>query len=350
MKYCKKLLCLMTALSAALLPACGKVQPEKTEPQGMAYFSYFDTVSYVYSYAGDSPEQFEKRCEEVSRILGEYHRSFDIYHEYSGMNNLCTVNRRAGGEAVPVSPELLEFLLFAKGLYDQTEGKMNIMLGSVLSLWHDCREAAANDPSSAQIPEEAALREAGMHTDIALLELDEAACTVRISDKQASLDVGAAAKGYATEKAAQYLESDGAEGYVLNIGGNIRMIGAKPDGSGWVTGIKDPQNPENILSERLLLKDTSCVTSGVYERYFTVDGVRYHHIIDPATLYPADFFASVTVITKDSGVADCLSTALFCLPYEQGIEMVKQFPGTEVIWFTADGERLSTPGAAELYR
>ena len=190
--------------------------------------------------------------------------------------------------------------------------------------------------------DEAALREAARHTDISSLEVDPAANTVRISDPLASLDVGALAKGYATERAAQALEAAGVDGYVLNIGGNLRIIGHKPDGSGWTTGIKDPQNTEQYAA-KVVLADTSCVTSGNYERYFTVDGVRYHHIIDPNTCMPADYFASVTVITPDSGLADALSTALFCMSYEEGLALVQKLDNVQVLWIRADGTQYKTP-------
>ena len=331
-----------------LLPALAGCAPKKTEPMGKAYFTYFDTVSYVYSYAGDPEEQFESRSAQVSGILEFYHKLFDIYHEYSGMNNLCTVNRQAGGEPVPVDEALIEFLLYAKELYARTGGEMNIMLGSVLRVWHDCRTAAAENPASAALPDGQALAEAAAHTDISLLEIDEEKRTVRITDPEASIDVGAVGKGYATEKAAQHLARQGISGYVLNIGGNIRAIGTKPDGSGWITGVRNPMDPDGVYAARLRLKDTACVTSGSYERYFTVDGVRYHHIIDPDTLWPADFFVSITVITRDSGLADALSTALFCMPYEEGKALVEGLEGVEVLWILPDGQQRFSSGFSEL--
>ena len=148
--------------------------------------------------------------------------------------------------------------------------------------------------------------------------------TVRISDPLASIDVGALGKGYATEMAAQKAETLGCESYVLNVGGNIRIIGTKPDGSGWNPGIRDPQDPDGSFAVSLDLSDTACVTSGTYERYYMVDGEKYHHIIDKDTLYPADYFESLTVVTKDSGLADALSTALFCMSYEDGLALAEK--------------------------
>ena len=348
MKRIKSVLALCLALVLAHPLAGCSVKPDKTEPKGKSYFTYFDTVSYVFDYSGDSAERFDDRSAEVSGILEEYHKLFDIYHEYSGINNLCTVNNQAGGDPVPVDEKLITFLSYAKELYTQTGGEMNVMMGSVLRIWHDCRTAASDDPSAARVPSDQELSEAAKHTDISLLEIDTENNTVRISDPQASIDVGALGKGYATERAADYLFAQEAYGYVLNVGGNIRIIGAKPDGSGWVTGIKDPNDSDGNFALSLLLSDTACVTSGVYERFFTVNGVRYHHIIDKDTLFPADYFSSLTVITEDSALADCLSTALFCMSQEDGQKLIDKIGGVEVLWIYPDGSMVYTDGLAAL--
>lgn len=343
MKKLKSLfcLCLVTGLLAAL--AGCPATTVTAEPKGMAYFTFFDTISYIYSYADDSQETFEANCQAAATVLETYHQLFDIYHEYSGITNLATINRNAGGEPLEVDPALIDFLLDAREMYALTDGEMNIMLGSVLGLWHDCREAASEDSANALIPTEEALARAAEHTDISTLEIDLENCTVRITDPQASLDVGALAKGYATERAAECLEEAGVSGYVLNIGGNLRIIGTKPDGSEWITGIKDPADPEQYAA-KVSLSDTSCVTSGNYERYFTVNGVRYHHIIDKDTCMPADYFASVTVITPDSTLADALSTALFCMSYEDGLALVESLGTVQVLWILPDGTQYESPG------
>lgn len=313
----------------------------------MVYFNYFDTVSYVYCYINDSAEQFENCSADVAVILEEYHQLFDIYNEYTGVNNLCTINKNAGGEPLEVDEKLLDFLLCARELYEKTDGEMNIMLGAVLRLWHDCRELASEDPEKAAAPSPEALAAAAEHTGMQLLEIDEQKRTVRVTDPEASIDVGALGKGYAIERAADYLREEGKLGYVLNVGGNIRIIGTRPDGSGWVTGIKDPANP-SALAVNLYISDTSCVTSGSYERFFVADGKKYHHIIDPDTLYPAEHFESVSVITPDSGVADCLSTALFCMSYEDGLRLLEAFGDAEALWIDKNGELLMSPGMEKL--
>lgn len=353
MKPFKALSCLCVVLGLLVImtgcPEIAHKDNSKADPKGMMYFTYFDTVSNIYSYAGDSQEEFEARCAAVADILGKYHSLFDIYYEHSGVTNLRTLNLNAGKDPMKVDAELIDFLLYAKELYELTNGEMNIMMGAVLRPWHDCREAAANDPASARIPTEAELAAAAKHTDISCLEIDAVNQTVRISDPEASIDVGALGKGYATEKAAEYLRGVGAEGYVLNIGGNIRIIGYKPDGSGWGTGIKDPADPEQYAM-RLTLADTSCVTSGDYERYFMVNNQKYHHIIDKDTLMPSDFFSSVTIITPNSGLADALSTALFAMSYEDGRAIVESLENIEVLWITRDGTQYYTDGLAAMLR
>lgn len=358
MRRFRQLVAFLLLLALSVLCACGAesaetaaeetAAPQRVEPKGKAYYTYFDTVSYVYDYAGDSAERFDDRSAEVSHILLEYHQLFDIYHEYSGVTNLCTLNKAAGGEPLAVDRRLVDFLLCAKEMYTLTDGEMNVMLGSVLQLWHECREAAAEDPMHASIPPEEELRRAWAHTDIDSLEIDDEACTVRITDPEASIDVGALGKGYATERAAEYLEQEGAVGYVLNIGGNIRCIGDRPDGSGWVTAIRNPDRAAEDYACRLRIRNTACVTSGVYERFFTVDGRRYHHIVDKDTLYPAAFYESLTVVTKDSGLADVLSTALFCLPWEESHALAASFEDVEVLWLFPDGEQRMTEGFSTL--
>lgn len=315
---------------------------------GAMNYACFDTVSYVYNYHYENQidEKFEERANGVFDILYEYHQLFDIYNEYSGINNLKTVNLNAGGEPVKVDAKLIEFLLYTKELYTITGGEMNVMMGSVLKLWHDCRTEAldSKNPNPAKIPTVEELAEANKHTSISLLEIDVENSTVRISDPKASIDVGAIGKGYATEKAAKYLEDDGATSYVLNIGGNIRIVGNKPNGAGWKTGVTDPHNKDGYASY-INIANISCVTSGDYERYYYADGVKYHHIIDKDTLMPSEYFSSVTILTSDSGLADALSTALFSMSYEDGLKVLEKIDArVDVLWIAKDGTQYKTEG------
>ncbi len=342
MKHSKILILIL--ITALLLPSAVACRAQK-EPQSVTYYEYFDTVSAVRSYAGDSKKEFEKNCAFIEKELEDYHRLFDIYREYSGINNLCTVNKNAGVAPVKVDEKLIDLLLYCKEIYTLTGGEVNIAMGAVLSLWHGCRE----NEDSPQLPDAEALMAATEHISIECIVIDRESSAVYISDSEASIDVGAVAKGYATERIAEKLHQKGIGSYVLDIGGNIRTVGTKPDGSGWITGIK---NPDTLSAEpyaaRITLSKCSCVTSGSYERYFTVDEKSYHHIIDKDTLYPAEHFISVTVITPDSGLADALSTALFCMTYEEGLALVGRLENVEVLWIRHGGEQLATEGFSKI--
>ena len=346
----KKLTCLILCftLACGALISCNISQQDKTnEPQtqSKSYYEFFDTVSVIFSYEGDDSTVFEQRHTAVSSLLQKYHRLFDIYYEYAGINNLKTVNLKAGIEPVKVDRELIDFLLYCKEIYTLTNGKTNIAMGSVLKLWHDARELSTDSPDRAYIPSEQELYDASLHTDIESIVIDEENSTVYISDPQTSIDVGAVGKGYATEKAAELLLEMGVKSYVLNIGGNIRAIGQKMSGNGWITGITNPdKTSEDSFVCRVVIKDISLVTSGDYERYFMFDGKKYHHIIDPSTNMPAEHFSSVSVFVKDSGLADALSTALFCMSYEQGLEIINSLDGADAIWVYRDGTVKATNG------
>ena len=343
-----RVLCQILLVGALLVAFGCQKEVNRDKPIGKVSYNYFDTVSYVYDYTNDTEKEFEQFSNGVFDVLCYYHQLFDIYNDYSGINNLKTINDNAGIKPVEVDKDLIDFLVYCKQMYTLTSGKMNIMLGSVLRLWHDCRSEAAIDPANSKIPAENELLEANKHTSIDNLIIDEENRTVYISDKDSSIDVGAVGKGYATEKAAQYLIENEKYGYVLNIGGNIRTIGTKPNGDSWVTGIKNPNDPDGDFPIKISISNTSCVTSGVYERYYTVNGKRYHHIIDSDTLFPAEYFASLTILTSDSGLADSLSTALFCCDEQTGREILSKIDGVEAIWIYSDGKISYTENVEKL--
>ena len=307
-------------------------------------FWCFDTEGSLTDYSYDSDKKFAKNYQTVYDTLKHYHDLFDIYNPHEGISGLYEVNRNAGVAPVKVPSELIDFLEFCKEVYLKTDGEVNIAMGAVLSLWHECRTDAATDPMNARIPDTALLAEAAGHCDINNLIIDRQASTVYLADGKMSLDVGAVGKGYAVERAAEQLISAGAEGYVLDVGGNIRILGAKPSGEGFRTGIRDPFGREDGYAKILTLSDISSVTSGGYERYYTVGDKKYHHIIDKDTLFPAELVASVTVVCEDSGLADALSTALFCMDERSGLALVESLEGVEAVWVKKDGSVICSSG------
>ena len=313
------------------LSGCGK---EKQVYQTV-FLDVFDTVTTVRGYE-ETEEAFQERAEQVHRALLEYHRLFDIYNDWPG--GLKDVNDTAGKAPVKVEQPVLELLTDCRDFYDSTGGRVNVAMGSVLYLWHQARAAGLNDPEHAALPDMDALQEAAKHVSFDTVLIDEAAGTVFLSDPQQRLDVGAIAKGWAAQRVSQLLP----EGYMLNVGGNVCTRGTKPGGGKWNIAVQSPNAGEDNLCV-VSLTGQSLVTSGDYQRSYTVDGTNYHHIIDPDTLMPSTYWRSVSVLCDDSGLADCLSTALFLLPLEEGRPLAERM-GVEVMWVDADMNITQTPG------
>ncbi len=275
------------------------------------FFDAFDTVISVTYYCEDQ-ESFEKLFKLTHDEFLRLHKLYDNYNTYEGLVNVMTLNEAAGKEGIRVDEDLFQLIQMAKDLYDKGLGKVNIAMGSVLSLWHEAREFAEKNPTEAKLPDPQALKEASRHMDINKLVLDEKNRTVKLEDPAMSLDLGAVAKGYATDKIAQTVKKSGLKSGLISAGGNVKLIGENPMGREWRVGIEDPSESRGDPKVVVDLKaDMSLVTSGDYQRYFIVDGKRYHHIIDPVSLEPGGRSPSLTIETQDSGLADFLSTALF---------------------------------------
>jgi len=335
----RKILLILTM--ALLLSGTAGSAPGRAEHRKRfqaSYLELFDTVTSILGYE-ETEEEFARQAQRIHDEMETYDHLYDIYEEYPDLVNLCTVNRHPG-ETLTVDPKIMDLLLFAREADEFTGHRVDAAFGAVLKIWHEARENGINNPEEAYLPERTALEDAAKHTGFGYLELDPEKCTVRLTDAEASLDVGALAKGYATQRVSEGLP----EGYLLSVGGNVTASGPKPDGSSWTIGVQDPNAPEGeSYVQKLSITGGSVVTSGDYQRYYTVEGKRYAHIIDPETLFPADRWRAVTVIAADSGIADALSTALFLMSREEGQELLERF-GAEAMWTGPDGEQLMSPG------
>ncbi|MBQ8536555.1 MAG: FAD:protein FMN transferase [Clostridia bacterium] len=346
-------LCLVLSLTAcqpaALLPQATAAPSEA--PALGRYSGYilntFDTAMTLIGFT-DSQETFDKVLAQMESRFIQLHREFDKYNAYPGVNNLYTLNAQAAHGPVTVSKDMMDLLVQVKAWQEQFPNATNIAMGSVLALWHDARETAENDPLNAYIPSLEDLQAAAAHTSMANVVLDEEAMTVTFTDPLVQLDLGAVAKGYAAERVAQEILYPQMPSFILNAGGNVRAGNPPMDGrKAWGIGIQDPA--ESIFSANpskdvLFFADTSLVTSGTYQRYFEMDGVRYHHLISPQTLFPADFCESLTIVTEDSFMADFLSTTCFMLPYEESRQLVDSLEGVEALWIFKDGTTQMTDG------
>lgn len=338
----KKKLLLALLLCAAVFVLCGCVGEDGVPRAGVRRFSriytdMFDTVTTVVGYA-ETEAEFDSVCEKARDALLRWHKELDIYHDYPGMNNLKTLNDMAGKHPVSLPEEVLEFLRWGLGIAERTGGAVDITFGSVIKIWHTCREEGVRHPESAKLPAETELAEAAEHTGRGLLVLDDAGGTAFLTDPRSSLDVGAIAKGYAEEKVARQLP----DSYLVSVGGNVRATGtARRGGEKWKVAVQDPDGGGYLHT--LSVTDGAVVTSGDYERFFTVNGRRYCHIIAPDTLFPAERWRAVTVVCADAGLADALSTALFILPREKGEKLAKAC-GAECLWIAPDGSEIRTAG------
>jgi len=310
---------------------------EQKQRYEASFLQLFDTVTTIVSVHYNR-EDFTRLAEFIRDDLEKYNNLYDIYNDYEGINNIKTINDNAGKQPVKVAQEIIDLLQYGRELYEISGGGCNIAMGSVLRIWHKYREAGINDPETAALPPMEDLKEAALHTDINKMIIDQEASTVYLADPQMSLDVGAIAKGYATERVCQTLIKEGYQSVLLSVGGNVRAIGYKEPDLLWNVSIK---NPDKTSEQKELLTtaihDMTVTTSGVYERYYTVDGKQYHHIIDPETLMPSTRYQSVTILAKDSKVADGLTTAIFNMSIEEGMRLIDSLPYAEALWVLPDG-------------
>lgn len=333
---CVLLVCLF--LSGCTIPAGQSEQ----KIYDATFLELFDTVTVVKG-AAESKEAFTEIAYAIRDEMQVYHRLFDIYNDYEGINNLKTVNDRAGVAPVEVDRKIINLLLDCKRYYELTDGKVNVAMGSVLNLWHEARNDGINDPTNAYLPNLEALKAASSHTDFDTVIIDEEASTVYIADENVRLDVGAIAKGWSAQRVAENAPA----GLLISIGGNVCATGPKTADTPWVVGVQDPDGGDYLHT--IYISGGSVVTSGDYQRAYMVDGTLYHHIIDPQTLYPSTYWRSVTIVCDDSGLADTLSTALFLLPLEEGQLLLDQC-SAEAMWVDADGKQHYSPGFQALIR
>ncbi|MCL2034628.1 MAG: FAD:protein FMN transferase [Oscillospiraceae bacterium] len=329
-------LCLMLAALCSCAPKYARFEESFT--------GEFDTYTVIVGYA-HSKKEFDGYVKIIRDRLLDLHQKYDIYNSYEGINNIKTINENAGISPVAVDKDIIELLKFGKQAYDDTNGAVNIALGPVLRIWHSYRNMGLEDPENAKLPPVYALRDAAELSCIDGLLIDEVAGTAYLTEKGMSLDVGAVAKGFAVQLAVNDAKEAGMTFALVNAGGDVVSVGGPRDGirERWAIGVQDPIKGGQDIFDTVYVNDASIATSGNYQRYYTVGGKRYNHIIDTETLMPAERFASVTVIAEGSGIADMLSTGLFILPVDEGKAILSK-AGGEAVWIHHDGTAEMTPG------
>ena len=333
----KRLFLLIVSVCLLLAGCSTAAVPEKNQYTA-TFLNLFDTVTTIVGRE-ESREAFQEKAQAIRDELEYYHRLFDIYNDYEGVANIKTINDNAGIRPVTVDRTIIAFLLDCKDYYQRTGGRVNVAMGSVLQLWHEARTDGIRDPLHAQLPEEEQLRQAAEHTAFDRILINEAESTVFLADPAMRLDVGAVAKGWATQRVAEKAPA----GLLISVGGNVCATGPKSeDGTPWIIGIQDPDDGSKNL-HAIYVAAGAVVTSGDYQRTYVVDGRAYHHIIDPETRMPGTRWRSVSVVCSDSGLADALSTGLFLMDLEEGKRLAEAC-GAEVLWVDGNGTEFMTAG------
>lgn len=245
-------------------------------------------------------------------------------------SDIGQINLLAGQEAVTISDETFDVI--EKGIYygDLSKGYFDISMEPVVGLWQIGTDEA-------HVPTLESLEEALSYVDYHKIKLDAKNKTVYLPEKGMGLDLGGIAKGYAADELVQLLKEAGVQSAMLNLGGNVFAMGKKTDGSNWNIGIQNPFDSRNKYFGIASIADQTVVTSGPYERYFEENGKRYHHIFDTRTGWPVENdIASVTVIADSSIDGDALSTTLFALGIDEGIDLIETLDKVECIFVDYD--------------
>lgn len=343
-------LLVVIALLFSLLASC---KPKVRMKFSFDYFDSFDTLVKAtgYFFTQEEADKFDKK---LAERLKYYDNLFDCHKEHEGVNNVYTINKMAGKEKVKVDTALLDLISQSKTLGLKYDSRVNIAFGAVIEPWEkSMTEALENDELKAATPDIEVLKERAKYASLNNIIIDKEESTVYITDERTKINLGSVAKGYAVELICNELKEDGFDSVVLSAGGNVKTIG-HPNGETkrkWTIGVENPYSASEMkegdseIYDILYTMDKAIVTSGDYQRFFYgLDNVKYNHIIDTRTLSSARNFRAVTVITKDSGIADFLSTLLFTLTYEEGAEVIKDFPDTEALWINFDNTEFYTDG------
>lgn len=293
------------------------------------------TVCSIQLFTEKPQAEADAVLQTCTRRLEELERHLSANAEIS---TLIDINKASGVSAVNVPADI--YPLFERAMFfaEKTDGAFNPVIGGIVKLWNIGFE-------NARKPEDRDIRDALFRTGYKDVQLTGTAVFLKKAGMK--LDLGAIAKGFAADELTRIVRQAGIAHAVIDIGGTISAVGKRPDGKRWNIGIRDPrvQQGQPIISAPI--ESRSISTSGSYERYFEQGGVRYHHIIDPATGYPVrNNMIAVSVFSNSATDADALSTACFVLGYEKAVKLLAKIPGAEAL-FIFDDNSVRTTGSLE---
>lgn len=292
---------------------------------------YMDTYINVKIYSTDK-NGANNVLEEIDKIFEVYHKLTDRYNPYDITNIYEINNNNSEAKTLALDEKLYNLIKFGVESYNRSNNLININLGNVIDVWKKYRENKSGIPSIQELKNSGSIN----INDVVLLENNE------ILNNKPNIDLGALAKGYVLNEVKIYLETNGFDKYLINAGGNV-VVGNHYYNDFYKIGVENPNNNNDIYSI-IVGNNIAITTSGDYQRYYDYNGKRYHHIINPKTLFPSEYMKSVTVITKDASLGDMLSTTLFLMSIEDGLEFIKNFEGVEAIWYTLDDQIIRSEG------
>lgn len=308
----------------------------RSEPAAAPAFVTFEGTAMATTIAVTLPAG-PRAADHAQAVLDVFHRVDARMSEWKESSPLAAVNRAAGREAVPVPADLRRLLLRAQELGAATDGAFDVTWAALWGLW-DFRAADPRVPPADEVARRAAL------VDYRRLVVDDAAGTAFLPEEGMLVGLGGIAKGFALDAAAAALAARGVDDFLLTAGGQVLARGDR-GGRPWQVGIRDPRGAPDDLFARLAVRDASLSTSADNESFFVVDGVRYHHVLDPRTGWPARGLRSATVVARDATTADALSTALLVLGPERGLAAAERL-GAEAVLVDDAGRLHATPGVA----
>lgn len=279
----------------------------------------------------------EEKAEVLEKVFNELYRIQSVFNFYDRNSLLSQINKNAGTNPVPVTDEFLYVIQTAQAASELTDGAFNPLVGPLVKLW----DVNGQNP---RIPAKEEIEEALRYNSWENVEINVSEKTVFLKNKGMEIDFGGIMKGYAADVINMILKKEGVSSATINLGGNVYVRGNSFKGGSWKIGIVEPVfdgtdaegNPNSISeSDRKKLivkaKNQAVVTSGGYERFFELEGKRYHHIFDGRTGYPSESgLASATVVLKSSVMADCLSTAFFVLGKEKSCQVIDRLRKSDV--------------------
>lgn len=330
--YKKKFLSLIFALimmsNIIILTSCSM---NKDQPHSKTKF-YFDTTVTITLYGSDQKYLSDcfDLCKKYENLLSNTVKGSDV----SKINEAAKTNA-----SIRVSKDTLE--LIKKGVYygDLTNGKFDITIGNLSDLW----DFSGDEPS---IPSAESIQNALNSINYKNIEINEQ--SVLLKNANSKIDLGGIAKGFIADQIKNYLKSKGVNKGIINLGGNVLLLGSKPDGSNYNIGIQKPFSNDDTSIAIVNTNDKSIVTSGVYERYFYQKDTLYHHILDTKTGYPVNnHLLSVTILSDLSVDGDGLSTSTFTLGLTDGIQFIENIKNVEAV-FIDDQEQIHLTSGLEM--